>query len=87
MKVLITLATMSFLTTPAIAGGHNNDHHVMNKEECVELKEGILELLQVADYYWTEIEKDPENKELYESVAFYSQQAANYSTVYDVWCD
>ena len=25
--------------------------------------------------------------QLYEAIAFYSQQAANYSTIYDVWCD
>ena len=41
----------------------------------------------LADYFWKELEKDSENKQLYEAIAFYSQQAANYSTIYDVWCD
>ena len=52
-----------------------------------ELKNGIAELLMLTDYYWKELEKDNENRDLYEAVAFYSQQAANYSTIYDVWCD
>ena len=78
---------MLFVITPAFAGGHKNDGQIMNKKECSEMKEGITELLMVADYLWKEIEKDSENKELYEAVAFYTQQAANYSTIYDVWCD
>ncbi len=87
MRQLLIIATMLFAITPAFAGGHKNDVQLMNKKECSEMKEGITELLMVADYFWKEIEKDSENKELYEAVAFYSQQAANYSTIYDVWCD
>ena len=87
MKSWLIIATMLFVITPAFAGGHKNDGQSMNKKECSEMKEGITELLMVADYFWKEIEKDSENKELYEAVAFYSQQAANYSTIYDVWCD
>jgi len=87
MKQWVIIAMMLFVITPAFAGGHKNDGQLMNKKECLEMKEGITELLMVADYFWKEIEKDSENKELYEAVAFYSQQAANYSTIYDVWCD
>lgn len=87
MKSWLIIATMLFVITPAFAGGHKNDGQLMNKKECSEMKEGITELLMVADYFWKETEKDSENKELYEAVAFYSQQAANYSTIYDVWCD
>ena len=87
MKNWLIIATMLFVITPAFAGGHKNDGQIMNKKECSEMKEGITELLMVADYLWKEIEKDSENKELYEAVAFYTQQAANYSTIYDVWCD
>ena len=87
MKQSLIIAMMLFVITPAFAGGHKNDGQLMNKKECSEMKEGITELLMVADYFWKEIEKDAENTELYEAVAFYSQQAANYSTIYDVWCD
>ncbi|MDC0225432.1 hypothetical protein OAK61_01395 [Gammaproteobacteria bacterium] len=94
MKNWLTIAMMLFVITPAFAGGHKNDGQIinkdgqiMNKTECSETKEGIAELLMVADYFWKELEKDSENKELYGAIAFYSQQAANYSTIYDVWCD
>tara|TARA_B100001142_G_scaffold255045_1_gene256199 strand:+ start:691 stop:954 length:264 start_codon:yes stop_codon:yes gene_type:complete len=87
MKNWLIIAMMLFVITPAFAGGHKSDGQIMNKKECSEMKEGITELLMVADYLWKETEKDSENKELYEAVAFYTQQAANYSTIYDVWCD
>ena len=87
MKNWLIVAMMLFVTTPAFAEGHKNDGQIMNKMECSEMKEGIAELLMVADYFWKELEKDSENKEVYEAIAFYSQQAANYSTIYDVWCD
>ena len=76
-----------FAIQSANADDHNSEATIMSKQECSELQEGIAELLMVADYYWKEVERDGENKERYEAVAFYSQQAANYSTVYDVWCD
>ena len=87
MKKLTILATLFLIATPVLAEGHKNSNQLMNKEECAELKNGISELLLISEYYWTELEKDSEKKELYEAIAFYSQQAANYSTIYDVWCD
>ena len=87
MKKLTILATLFLIATPVLADGHKNSNQLMNKEECSELKNGIAELLMISDYYWQELEKDAEKKELYEAIAFYSQQAANYSTIYDVWCD
>ena len=87
MKKLTMLATLFLIATPVLADGHKNSNQLMNKEECAELKNGISELLLISEYYWTELEKDSEKKELYEAVAFYTQQAANYSTIYDVWCD
>ena len=87
MKKLIIFAMIFFVAPMANADEHKSETTFMNKQECNELKNGIAELLMVTDYYWKEIEKDGENKDLYEVVAFYSQQAANYSTIYDVWCD
>ena len=81
------LAMLFLITDPVLADGHKNSNQLMNKDECSELKDGIAELLMISDYYWQELEKDAEKKELYEAIAFYSQQAANYSTIYDVWCD
>ena len=87
MKKLTMLVAVLFIATPILADGHKNSNQLMNKDECSELKNGIAELLMISDYYWQELEKDAEKKELYEAIAFYSQQAANYSTIYDVWCD
>ena len=87
MKKLIIFAMVFFVIPMSNADEHKSETTFMDKQECSELKNGIAELLMVADYYWKEIEKDNENEDLYEAVAFYSQQAANYSTVYDVWCD
>ena len=87
MNKLIILAMACFVIPIASADEYKSETTFMNKQECSELKNGIAELLMVADYYWKEVEKDNENKDLYEAVAFYSQQAANYSTVFDVWCE
>ena len=81
------LAALFLIATPILADGHKNSNQLMNKDECSELKNGIAELLMISDYYWQELEEGAEKKELYEAIAFYSQQAANYSTIYDVWCD
>ena len=86
MKRLMMIAAVFSMTTPVLADEHKNSNQLMNIEECSELKNGIAELLMISDYYWQELEKDAEKKELYEAIAFYSQQAANYSTIYDVWC-
>ena len=87
MKKLIIFAIACFVIPIASADEHENKKELMTNQECTELKNGIAELLMVSDYYWQELEKDSENKQLYEAIAFYSQQAANYSTIYDVWCD
>ena len=87
MKKLTMFVAVFLITTPVLADGHKNSNQLMNKDECSELKNGIAELLMISDYYWQELEEDAEKKELYEAIAFYSQQAANYSTIYDVWCD
>jgi len=87
MKKLTMLVMLFLIANPVLADGHKNSNQLMNKDECSELKNGIAELLMISDYYWQELEKDAEKKELYEAIAFYSQQAANYSTIYDVWCD
>ena len=54
----------------ASADEHKSETTFMNKQECNELKNGIAELLMLTDYYWKELEKDNENRDLYEAVAF-----------------
>ena len=92
MKKFVLISFMFLVGGSASAGGHDHDDDLISKKDCKEIKQGIGELLGVADSFWKEIEKgSAAGKEvdtsLYEGVAFYSQQAANYSVVYDVWCD
>ena len=96
MKKLVLISFMFLVGGSAWAGGHehgdDHDDDLISKQDCKEMKQGIGELLGIADYFWSEIEKaSAAGKEAdtghYEGAAFYSQQAANYSVVYDVWCD
>ena len=96
MKKLILISFMFLAGGSVWAGGHEHGHDhdddLISKQDCKEMKQGIGGLLVMADYFWSEIEKaSAAGKEAdtghYEGAAFYSQQAANYSVVYDVWCD
>ena len=64
----------------------NNPNHLMGFKECKGVKDGVSELLVSADVAWKEVQKDPTNKEQWGKADFLSGLAANYSTVYDVWC-
>jgi len=96
MKKII-LISFTFLVGGSVwAGGHEEGHDhdddLINKQSCKEMKQGIGELLGVADYLWNEAEKTTAvgrevDGKVFEGIAFYSQQAANYSVIYDVWCD
>ena len=91
MKRIILIGAMLFTTDTTIAGGHEENNSLLSKAECKELKEDIGEALGVADYFWKQIKKATENgkdadKE-YAAAGFYSQQAANYTIIYDVWCN
>ena len=74
-----------------------SDHDLLDEEDCKETKEGIGYLLGVADYLFkeneknnktiqTEEERKANEKELFGGAIAFSQLAANYSTVYEVWC-
>ena len=72
-------------------------HDLLDEEACKETKEGIGYFLGVADYLFKENEKNNTRMQTEEerkaneeellggAIAFY-QLAANYSTVYEVWC-
>ena len=70
---------------------------LMSKKECEETKSGIRDVLGIADYLFKENEKNNSLKqseekrklkeeELLGGAIAFSQIAANYSIVYDVWC-
>jgi len=96
MKKIILISLLFLPGSMTWAGGHNDS--LLNESNCEEMKQGIGEAMSIADYLFKEIEKNnakdqPENKrkateqELYAAAGFVSQQAANYSIMYDVWCD
>ena len=88
------LITILFCSTPFVfASGHD----LLDEKACKETKEGIGYFLGVADYLFKENEKNNKTmqtkeerkaneKELLGGAIAFSQLAANYTTVYEVWC-
>ena len=64
----------------------NNPNYLMDFKECKEIKDGVVGLLSLSDSIWKEIELNPENEEKWLEVSVLADMAANYSTIYDVWC-
>ena len=92
MKKIIIAGFLILTSTPIFA-----ESDLLNKQQCDETKSGIGDVLAVADYLFKEIEKNNKAQqseeerqsnedELYMGAIAFSQIAANYSTVYDVWC-
>tara|TARA_B100001029_G_scaffold118489_1_gene98240 strand:+ start:867 stop:1256 length:390 start_codon:yes stop_codon:yes gene_type:complete len=63
-----------------------NPNHLMTFKQCKETKDGVGGLLYLADKAWEEIEKDPENENKWGEAMVLADMAANYSTIYDIWC-
>ena len=63
-----------------------NPNYLMSFKDCRETKDGILGLLALNDSIWKEIEKNPEDEEKWLEVSLIGDLAANYSTIYDVFC-
>ncbi|MBT6074964.1 MAG: hypothetical protein HOH08_08445 [Gammaproteobacteria bacterium] len=92
MKHIIIILFFVLVNNTAFA-----EDSLMSKKECEETKSGIRDVLGIADYLFKENEKNnslkqsEEKRKLKEedllggAIAF-SQIAANYSIVYDVWC-
>ena len=93
MKKIMLMAVLCLSASFVFASGHD----LLDEEACKETKEGIGYFLGVADYLFKETEKnnkttqteedrEAKEKELWEGAIAFSQLAANYSTVYEVWC-
>ena len=97
MKILV-LIIGTFFSLNAITDGHmdskknkkekfmDNPNYLMSFKECNETKEGIAGLLALNESIWKEIEVNPENEDKWLEVSLIGDLAANYSTIYDVWC-
>ena len=64
----------------------NNPNYLLDFKTCKEVKDGVFGLLSLSDSIWKEIELNPENEEKWLEVSILADMAANYSTVYNVWC-
>ena len=73
-------------------GGGKGAIVALNKEtgkliwQSKEIKDGVVGLLSLSDSVWKEIELNPENEEKWLEVSVLADMAANYSTIYNVWC-
>ncbi len=93
MRKFLLMASLCFSAPFVLASGHD----LLDEEACKKTKEGIGYFLGVADYLFketeknnktmqTEEEKKANEEELLGGAIAFSQLAANYSTVYEVWC-
>ncbi len=73
-------------------GDHMGRHFLLDPQDCKDTKAGVGRLLGAADEIFDDIKMhgDDKNKKWNEDkwrkAAFFSELAANYSTVYQVWC-
>ena len=68
-----------------------DDQKILSQKDCNEIKDGVLYLLTVADENWKALETNQEETpDLFEHTAkikWALDVAANYTTIYNVFCD
>ena len=68
-----------------------DDQKVLSQKDCYEIKDGVLYLLTVADENWKALETIPEGTpdfiEHTAKIEWALDVAANYTTIYNVFCD
>ena len=90
MKHIILTTSLILGATAVSAGSHGKDHE-FPKKDCLEMFNGIGELLEEADKEWAYLEKSPESSpdafEHAAKVQWYVGLAANYTTIFEAFCD
>lgn len=102
MKKIVTIVLAIASSTMAFADHHPNSepkqeyqvgkHFLLDAQDCKDTKDGVGRMLFMADELFDEIkahggDKTKKwNKEKWGKAAFFSGLAADYSTVYQVWC-
>jgi hypothetical protein len=102
MKKIIVLLLSTFIASGAVADDHAKSksekgyepgrHFLLDAQDCKDTKDGVGGLLGAADEIFDQIKLHGDdktkkwNKEKWAKAAFFSELAANYSTVYQVWC-
>ena len=87
----IILTTSLILGAMAVSAGSHDKDHDLPKKDCQEMFAGIGGLLEEADKEWAYLEKNPENSpDAFEHAAkiqWYVGLAANYTTIFEAFCD
>jgi hypothetical protein len=102
MKKIIVLLLSTFIACGAVADDHAKSksekgyemgrHFLLDAQDCKDTKDGVGRMLFMADELFDQIkahggDKSKKwNKEKWGKAAFFSELAADYSTVYQVWC-
>ena len=88
-KLLITISLI--LAATAVSSGSHSKEYEFPKKDCQEMFAGIGGLLEEADKEWAYLEKIPEGSpdalEHAAKIQWYVGLAANYTTIYEVFCD
>ena len=90
MKYIILTISLILGATAVSAGSHGKDHK-FPKKDCQEIFAGIGGLLEEADKEWAYLEKNPESSptalERAAKIEWYVGLAANYTTLFEAFCD
>jgi len=90
-KMKYILLVISFIfNSIAIAGNHSNDYKYP-KKDCDKMYIAIAQLLEEADKEWAHLEDNPEGSpdalEHAAKIQWYIGLAADYTTIYEAFCD
>ena len=87
--ILLTISLI--LGATAVSGGSHSKNYEFPKKDCQEMFAGIGELLEEADKEWAYLEKNPESSpnalERAAKIEWYVGLAANYTTIFEAFCD
>ena len=87
IKNSIPLLAFVFWTNFSIAGGQK----ILSQKDCSEIKGSVLYLLTVADENWKALETNPKGIPDFiaqtAKIQWVMDMAANYTTIYKVFCD
>ena len=90
MKQLILTISLILSAMSLRAGSHSKDYE-FPKKDCQEMLGGIGGLLEEADKEWAYLEKIPEGSpdalEHAAKIQWYVGLAANYTTIFEAFCD
>jgi hypothetical protein len=90
MKHLTLTISLILGATAATSGSHSKDYEFPLKD-CQEMFAGIGGLLEEADKEWAFLEENPEDSpdalEHAAKIQWYVGLAANYTTIFETFCD